>query len=244
MKHPVMDGSLGSIGDHAQDVSVIQPSFERSVIRRHMDVSSQTFECPLSGRNISSDCLVLNKALQWKIKYWVKKNYGSFENANAALASTSRPDSSKVAITTTSPPSHFYCPLSKQIMDDPVHAPASSVSYERIDILKWLDASDDETCPVSGTPLRRKSLVRNTALAQEIDAWYQQRQQNKAFSFKKQANPLSTATTMAQVCGTFPSVVLLDNVLPFQCAGQSANTERDCLNSLLSILDEAVECCN
>jgi hypothetical protein len=213
MKHTVMDDS---VGDHSQDRSILQPSFERSAILSHMEGNSQSFQCPLTGRSMSSECLVLNKALQWKIKYWIKKNYGNFENASAAIAANSRPTPSKrnlapchrKSITTTAP-SHFYCPLSRQIMYDQVHVPYSSVSYELQEILKWLDVSDDETCPVSGNPLQRKSLVRNITLADEIFDWCQQCQQNTGFLFTDKANPTS------QHCGFIPSNALLDLVERF-----------------------------
>jgi hypothetical protein len=128
-------------------------------------------------------------------------------------------------------------------MYDPVHVPFSSVSYERQEILKWLDASDDETCPVSGNPLQRKSLVRNITLADEISDWYQQRQQNTGFSFTDKANTISAVTRT--LCGFVPSTALLDSlpsVVP--CGTKQASSDRDRLNNLLSILDEAVACCN
>jgi hypothetical protein len=196
---------------------------------------------------MSSECLVLNKALQWKIKYWVKKYYGNFEKANAAIAINSRPTPWKrnhnIMTTTTTAPSHFYCPLSRQIMCDPVHVPFSSVSYERQEILKWLDASDDETCPVSGNPLQRKSLVLNVTLADEISDWYHQRQQNTGFSFTDKANTISTETRT--LCGFVPSTALLDSFPSVVPRGtKQASSDLDRLNNLLSILDEAVACCN
>jgi hypothetical protein len=94
-------------------------------------------------------------------------------------------------------------------MYDQVHVPYSSVSYELQEILKWLDVSDDETCPVSGNPLQRKSLVRNITLADEIFDWCQQCQQNTGFLFTDKANPTS------QHCGFIPSNALLDLVERF-----------------------------
>jgi hypothetical protein len=212
MKYPVMDGS---VGDHSQDRFILRPSFERSAILSHMEGTSQSFQCPLTGRSISSECMVLNKALQWKIKYWVKTNYGNFEKANASITKNSRPSPSKrnlapchrIMTTTATAPSHFYCPLSRQIMYDPVHVPFSSVSYERQEILKCLDASDGETCPVSGNALPRKSLVRNKQLADEISDWCHQGQLKTGFSFTDKSSPGFVPTTA--LLDSLPSVVSL-----------------------------------
>jgi hypothetical protein len=111
-------------------------------------------------------------------------------------------------------------------------------------ILKGLDASDDETCSVSGNALQRKSLDRILSLADEISDWCQQRQHNTGFSFTDKADP-TTGTRTPKLCKIVPSTALLDSlpsVVP--CGTKQASSDRDRLNNLLSILDEAVACCN
>lgn len=63
-------------------------------------------------------------------------------------------------------PNSFYCPISKQVMTDPVITPLG-ISYERSSIEEWL--STHSTCPVSNTDLTKQMLQPNRALKDTID---------------------------------------------------------------------------
>eukprot|EP00291_Cryptomonas_curvata_P016506 CAMPEP_0172153532 /NCGR_PEP_ID=MMETSP1050-20130122/1502_1 /TAXON_ID=233186 /ORGANISM="Cryptomonas curvata, Strain CCAP979/52" /LENGTH=165 /DNA_ID=CAMNT_0012822089 /DNA_START=48 /DNA_END=545 /DNA_ORIENTATION=+ len=56
----------------------------------------------------------------------------------------------------------FRCPLSAEIMSDPVILCNSGISYERIHIDKWL--STNSTDPLTGRPLRDRRLIPNPCL--------------------------------------------------------------------------------
>mmetsp|Transcript_18305 Transcript_18305/g.32240 ORF Transcript_18305/g.32240 Transcript_18305/m.32240 type:complete len:176 (+) Transcript_18305:165-692(+) len=88
-----------------------------------------------------------------------------------SLSSSSSPPSS-------SPPERFLCPLSKQIMKNPVTTLQTQnlVSFERTAILKWL-SQIDEVCPVTGEPLDKKRLIRNVQLQDEIEQWEREQQE-------------------------------------------------------------------
>lgn len=58
-------------------------------------------------------------------------------------------------------PDEFRCPLSLELMTDPVVA-VDGQTYERADIERWLATHD--TSPMSGEPLAHKSLVPNHTL--------------------------------------------------------------------------------
>lgn len=64
------------------------------------------------------------------------------------------------------PPSHFCCPISMELMSDPVIL-ATGQSYHRASIVRWLEAGH-KTCPSTGTRLRHLELVPNFALRSAI----------------------------------------------------------------------------
>ncbi|KAM3190394.1 hypothetical protein ACQJBY_068508 [Aegilops geniculata] len=66
-------------------------------------------------------------------------------------------------------PDDFLCPITLEIMTDPVIV-ASGQTYERRSIQKWLD-SGDRTCPKTRQPLAHLSLAPNYALKNLILQW-------------------------------------------------------------------------
>lgn len=71
----------------------------------------------------------------------------------------------------TEVPQYFICPISLQIMKDPVTA-ITGISYDRESIEKWLKTAKDTTCPVTKQPLPRDSgLTSNHTLRRLIQAW-------------------------------------------------------------------------
>ncbi|CAN6469850.1 unnamed protein product [Victoria cruziana] len=68
----------------------------------------------------------------------------------------------------------FICPLTKQVMKDPVVL-ESSQSYERAAIQYWFDRCADDgrepTCPVTGRVLKSLKINPNLGLAGAIDEW-------------------------------------------------------------------------
>ena len=72
-------------------------------------------------------------------------------------------------------PSHFICPLTLQIMRDPVLSRYGQ-NYERCAILEWLTSSNGHgSCPLTRRPLELRGLVSNHNLRCQIRQWQQQR---------------------------------------------------------------------
>lgn len=63
----------------------------------------------------------------------------------------------------------FLCPISQEVMKDPVITP-SGISYERKSILDWL--KKNQCCPLTKAPLTDKDLVTNYALKSAIEDYY------------------------------------------------------------------------
>lgn len=63
----------------------------------------------------------------------------------------------------------FYCPITGDIMEDPVET-SSGHSFERSAIEKWL-ADGNNLCPLTKTPLQASALRTNRTLWQSIEEW-------------------------------------------------------------------------
>ncbi|KAL6912164.1 hypothetical protein ACP4OV_000969 [Aristida adscensionis] len=66
-------------------------------------------------------------------------------------------------------PSHFLCPISLDLMRDPVTAP-TGITYDRDSVERWLERGR-AACPVTGRPLRADELVPNHATRRVIQEW-------------------------------------------------------------------------
>ncbi|KAK9939184.1 hypothetical protein M0R45_015890 [Rubus argutus] len=68
-------------------------------------------------------------------------------------------------------PSHFLCPISLQIMRDPVTV-STGISYDRESIERWLSSGKGKACPVTKQPLLVDAdLTPNHTLRRIIQAW-------------------------------------------------------------------------
>jgi hypothetical protein len=63
----------------------------------------------------------------------------------------------------------FLCPITQEIMQDPVITP-HGISYERKSIMTWLNKNN--FCPITKKPLSRDQLITNYALKQTIDDYF------------------------------------------------------------------------
>ncbi|GLU19113.1 hypothetical protein SLE2022_353790 [Rubroshorea leprosula] len=68
-------------------------------------------------------------------------------------------------------PQYFLCPVSLQIMKDPVTV-VTGITYDRESIEQWLKTAKETTCPVTKQPLPRDTdLTPNHTLLRLIQAW-------------------------------------------------------------------------
>ncbi|KAF8008710.1 hypothetical protein BT93_K2384 [Corymbia citriodora subsp. variegata] len=66
------------------------------------------------------------------------------------------------------PPSHFICPISQDVMNDPYVA-ADGYTFDRRAIEKWLEGNDKS--PMTNLPLPNKHLIPNYTLLSAIKEW-------------------------------------------------------------------------
>lgn len=67
-------------------------------------------------------------------------------------------------------PSYFLCPISLQIMRDPVTLP-TGITYDRESIERWIFSGNHNTCPVTRQFLPECDLTPNHTLRRLIQAW-------------------------------------------------------------------------
>lgn len=67
-------------------------------------------------------------------------------------------------------PSHFLCPISLQLMRDPVTV-ATGITYDREHIERWLFSCKNNTCPFTKQVLLDKDLTPNHTLRRLIQSW-------------------------------------------------------------------------
>jgi hypothetical protein len=68
------------------------------------------------------------------------------------------------------PPPEFMCPITLDLMQDPVAAP-TGITYDRAAIESWLLAGGQRACPVTHGELRAGDLVPNHTLRRLIQDW-------------------------------------------------------------------------
>ncbi|CAM6036046.1 unnamed protein product [Sphagnum compactum] len=93
----------------------------------------------------------------------------SCEPGNSCVVDVGELSSSARGGCSSSPPDEFRCPISLDLMSDPVIA-ASGHTYDRASITRWIDAGN-QTCFKSGQKLSHLSLIPNYALRSLISQW-------------------------------------------------------------------------
>ncbi|XVF43310.1 hypothetical protein PTKIN_Ptkin02bG0030100 [Pterospermum kingtungense] len=92
----------------------------------------------------------------------------------------------------------FFCPLTKQVMDDPVTI-ESGVTYERKTIMEWFNSFthvEDIICPTTGMRLTSRVLSTNVALKTTIEEW---KDRNEAARIKVARAALSLASSDSMI---------------------------------------------
>ncbi|CAB9518269.1 U-box domain-containing protein [Seminavis robusta] len=98
-----------------------------------------------------------------------KSNPRRTRNPKTALAAMDEDD--KDEILSSSAPSHFYCPLTLQVMENPVRNKKTGHHFEKGIILEWLFVHGNATCPLTRKALHPSDLEDDEVLQVEIAQW-------------------------------------------------------------------------
>jgi hypothetical protein len=206
--------------------------FERSAVLQHIE-SGNPF-CPLTGIPLCPSDLIPNNTLQWKIKFWAQTN-GLDTSAETGDGSEKGHVPTKVGfVTAPAPHSRFHCPLTRDIMKDPVMT-KDGINFERDAIVKWLCSSTEGYCPVTSKPLSRRDLVPNSMLQREIEQWE-----------LRYGNVLSSPLMLSTGSELSPQDTI--RTLPMDLYSGDSNKRIKYLRrnkkSLMDVLDSAIEISN
>ncbi|KAJ0458129.1 putative U box domain, Zinc finger, RING/FYVE/PHD-type [Helianthus annuus] len=96
----------------------------------------------------------------------IYSNQNSHKNPNIIVFSTMGDSETKgIEI-----PSYFVCPISLEIMKDPVTL-STGITYDRESIEKWLCTKNHDTCPITRQALTDIELIPNHTLRRSIQSW-------------------------------------------------------------------------
>ena len=87
----------------------------------------------------------------------------------------------------SSPPQHFVCPITLEVMDHPMAAPDGR-RFERSAIMEWLYFGTG-TCPLTRRPLHPQQLREDLKLKEEIQAWRSEHDVSKHDEKDEPQNP-------------------------------------------------------
>ncbi|XP_071690964.1 U-box domain-containing protein 21-like [Rutidosis leptorrhynchoides] len=88
-------------------------------------------------------------------------------------------------------PEHFRCPISLELMKDPVIL-STGITYDRESIEKWIYEDGKHTCPVTGVVLTSLEPVPNHTIRRMIQDWCVE---NKSYGFDRIPTPRAPASS-------------------------------------------------
>ena len=145
----------------------------------HISRHEQFFECLIKDER-SFSLNVFNKALQICMKktiinYEFKQLFANFINKLKEYDGNRwEPDAQDV-------PEEFLCPISFDIMKNPVKLP-SGTTVDRVSIIRHL--LSDEHDPFNRKPLKQNELVEDLELKNKIDSWISEQKKKKTESMQ------------------------------------------------------------
>lgn len=142
-------------------------------------------------------------------------------------------------------PKHFLCPISLDLMKDPVTM-SSGITYDRESIEKWLQG-ENFTCPVTSQVLKSFDLIPNHALRRLIQDWSVE---NRRFGIERVPTPRVPVTPLEvswMLSGLKESARSLDHdhclesVQKINSWGSESDRNRSCIvaNGASSVLSAA-----
>lgn len=129
-------------------------------------------------------------------------------------------------------PSSFYCPITGQIMQDPVMLAEAGYTYERYAIIKWFEEGNN-ICPNTGTKLENFELVPNLKLKQNMEEFFDLRYHKTLLNTIHQISPQGNPTELEEAVNT------VKHLLDFRPKYKRLLVTLDGIRPLVSILKPA-----
>lgn len=133
------------------------------------------------------------------------------------------------------PPS-FICPISTEIMTDPVMLLETGTTYERKYIQEWLQNHD--TDPFTGLHIQSKEIVGVLALKNAIEEWTEELKKKQKERKEKRERKLQELEDKSNTEKTVTTTSLTQNSLPSNLSQSNQVLEREERSSSLSEIHE------
>ncbi|GLJ15407.1 hypothetical protein SUGI_0252920 [Cryptomeria japonica] len=98
-------------------------------------------------------------------------------------------------------PSSFFCPITRQIMEDPVMLAEAGYTYERSAILKWFEGGNT-ICPNTGKELENFELIPNLKLKQNMEEFFDLKRHKTMLHAIQQIRSQGTSTDVEESVNT------------------------------------------
>ena len=169
---------------HRQAVSEEEQALEQTILRHQQTIQNLEIQAQRERALIEEASDAIRVALaSWKsnatsvMEQTERRVQALYQETNLAPKTTPEPREVAEDSKQAPYPADLVCPLSKQLMEDPVVA-ADGHTYERQKIQEWFGAnsSDEATkSPVTGEPLAHTHLIPNLAIRKQCQQQQQQR---------------------------------------------------------------------
>nr|XP_043613346.1 U-box domain-containing protein 21-like [Erigeron canadensis] len=128
----------------------------------------------------------------------------AFRNRRAAKNAKNVKKMMDVEVDEVTIPDHFRCPISLELMKDPVTL-STGITYDRESVEKWIYEDGKHTCPVSGVVLTSLDPVPNHTIRRMIQDWCVE---NKSYGFDRIPTPRAP-TSSNQVSEILSKIVAM-----------------------------------
>ncbi|CAA2959569.1 E3 ubiquitin- ligase PUB24-like [Olea europaea subsp. europaea] len=126
-------------------------------------------------------------------------------------------------------PQYFLCPISLQIMKDPVTT-VTGITYDRESIEHWLLTAEEVTCPATNQPLPRDSdLTPNHMLRRLIQAWCIANAKNGIDQIPTPKTPLQRSTVLNLIRKLKNPVMYVDSLKKMDELANENEKNRKCM---------------
>lgn len=141
-------------------------SFEREAILKVLSFRSM---CPVNGTPLRAGSLRTNTKLQWMILFWKSQN----ESEEQQQQQQQQLEKTEMEISV--PPRRFFCPLTREVMVEPVTIREGS-TFEKAALVQFIE-HNGEISPTTGKPLGQPCFYPNMKLAWDV------KNHNKSYTY-------------------------------------------------------------
>lgn len=139
-------------------------------------------------------------------------------------------DSTQACLEAVEVPSYFRCPISMELMRDPVIV-STGVTYSRESIEHWIFSCKKKTCPATMQLLENFDLIPNHTLGRLINGWCVANISNGVEQIPKPSPPVESdeVANLLQAAIRSPSFEGINALKKLRCSARESEANRRCI---------------